>query len=138
MIKDIYKHFVQSKLEKMSKPVREDWDNLSTDIRYQPAAGDDDKGLNKGMKFADLSPTERASIEGPEQCEAVCDEQHDCFGWMHKDKECRISHSIKVGGSMSPDNGKRSVSGWNMKVIKKFIALKDDCPDGPDWHVRGI
>lgn len=139
MIKDIYEHFVKNNLEKLDEPVRQDWENLSSDMLYKPIQDvTDNGGINEGQDFQKLPDTKRKAVESPQNCQKLCDTEQDCFGWMHKDNECRLSRSIKIGGHMSPDNGKRFTSGWNLKVINNFVKEMGDCPDGPDWHVRGI
>ena len=139
MIKDMYERFVKDNLEKLNPPMRENWDNLSSDMLYKPDLDlNNNAGVNDGHDFQTLPELKRKSSESPQACQKLCDSEDNCFGWKHKDNECRLSRSLKFGGHMDPDNGKKFVSGWNIKVIKAFIAEMGACPKGPDWTVRGI
>jgi len=139
MIKDMYERFVKDNLEKPDAAYKEDWDNLSSDMLYKPdIKTDPNPGVNDGGDYQALPELKRKAAENPQYCQQLCDSESSCFGWKHKDNECRLSKSLKFGGHMDPDGGKRFTSGWNMKVIKQFIADMGDCPSGPDWTVRGI
>ena len=128
---DIFNYFVSSAL----RPTRVDWSNLSTDMRYTPPPADylDGKSYN-GRTWSELNDIERNSPSSPDACHEACDDNEDCMQWMHKDNECALSRSIKLGGSKQPEQGKVSVSGWHLGRVEAFKAKAGDCKK-VDWII---
>ena len=127
-MKEVFDKFVRTNI----KQEREDWDNLSSDKKYERGKEYD------GKKWEDLSEKERTSAESPQKCKELCDSDSDCFQWMHRAERCNLSRSIKLGGWTAAGNNEKSVSGWNMERFAEFDSSQNNCSGGPDWHIRGI
>ena len=132
---EIFEYFVYPHLA----PNRTDWDNLSTDIHYSPPPDNEPDKSYQGRHWNDLSDTERGSIESPENCEKACDANNDCFQWLHHDRDCFLHRSISLGGSHKQQGSSTGwTAGWQIEKIDSFRAEMKDCPNGPEWKVRGI
>ncbi|MCJ1247137.1 hypothetical protein MMC30_004348 [Trapelia coarctata] len=135
MFMEIFEYFVHPNLN----PNRTDWNNLSNDIHYTPPPDNEPDKSYYGRKWSELTDTERASIESPENCLKACEANSECFQWLHHDRECVLHRSVSLGGSQKQAGSSTSwTSGWMIEKIEEFRAEMKNCPDGPDWTVRGI
>ena len=85
---------------------RDDWTNLSEDIRYT------------GKKTAGKSW---------EACRAACSRVHKCMQYEHFGETCRLSRSIRLGRQQPPSDGVKWTSGWMTKRVETFKKKHSKC-----------
>lgn len=132
LIKDIYHHFVDSKLQ----PRRDDWDNQSDD-RFYVDLNDTTREWedwrkqrmkNQG-KYNELEKKAHLSFD---DCAAACKSLgiDECFQYKFQAGICSISKAFRLGKPVKPesgDNKKRSISGWDVDKIRQWVEKQGDC-----------
>ncbi|KAI8958877.1 glycosyltransferase family 31 protein [Daldinia sp. FL1419] len=133
--KDIYQEFVAQKL--MAR--RDDWDNLSEDVRYvdpDPAEQypkwqrDSTEKLNRHIRTG-IELTAHKSFE---HCRELCDNKRDCFQFSYHDRTCAYNKSFRFGkpAPKAVEEEERWVSGWKIDRIQAWVKSQDECGE-PIW-----
>jgi hypothetical protein len=111
---------------------RDDWSNLSDDVRFSPPGDNEPDRDYYGRKWSELNEEERSSPESAENCRKACEASNECFQWQHHDRECALHRTIRLGTSKR-EGDRRYTSGWRLDKIKDFEKEMNDCKGGLDW-----
>ncbi|KAJ9143507.1 Glycoprotein-N-acetylgalactosamine 3-beta-galactosyltransferase 1 [Pleurostoma richardsiae] len=133
-IKDIYTEFLAPKL--VAK--REDWDNLSDDWYYLDASSPnhewEDWRVGRAKKDEDKSALEKRAHLSFDDCRRACESVGDCFQFRWQDECCGMSRAFMLGKPVKKESKpkKRSMSGWDVQKIQKWVAEQGEC-SSIDW-----
>lgn len=107
-------------MKRVSIPAeRENWDNFSEDITYEPPEPETNK-LKSLLKEISPPPAEPVAYESVERCVQACKDMPECFQYTYTDQKCRLQKTFRFGQRKDPDGDKRWKSGWDLDKIQKF------------------
>ncbi|KAK9414523.1 hypothetical protein SUNI508_11096 [Seiridium unicorne] len=131
LLKDIYKHFVEPKLEAR----RDDWDNLSEDMYFlDPNAKEYESWQLGRTKMGGISDAEKNAHKSFDDCAKMCNEVDECFQFRFQDGICSYQRGFLLGKPRrsEDDESKRWMSGWAVDKIKAWVDEHKDC-ERPLW-----
>ncbi|CAN8104016.1 unnamed protein product [Discula destructiva] len=132
---EVYEEFFGSKLQ----PVREDWDNASDDWFYidlnRPEYTWEEWRKDRAVKGEKKKETEKVAHASWESCRVACLEHNDCFQFSWHNECCAMHRSFKLGKPMKKEAEEtmRTISGWNVDKMKRWIAQEGQCGDRVEW-----
>lgn len=135
VFKEVYEHFFGSKLQ----PVREHWDNGSGDWFYIDFARAEYTWepwrIDRSVKEEDKSETQKGAHASWEGCRAACLEHKWCFQFNWHDECCGMHSSFMLGKPMKKEavERMRTVSGWNVDRINRWIEEEGQCGERVEW-----
>lgn len=132
-IKDIYEHFVASKLVE----TRDDWDNLSEDTYYlnRSDGRHEEWEINRAKPADQLNEAEKLAHLDLEHCRLACESVSECFQYRWKDGICGTARAFMLGRPRRRDGNeehKRWKSGWLVDKIHRWIEEQGECK-GVEW-----
>lgn len=128
-MRDIYTEFLAPKLQHK----REDWDNLSDDWYYLDKEAKDheweDWRVGRMRDEADMNALEKEAHLSFEHCRKACESVDECFQFRWADDCCGFSKAFMLGKPVkkASDESKRSMSGWAVEKIHKWIEEQGEC-----------
>lgn len=135
IFKEVFEEFVGSKLTS----VREDWDNAADDYFYIDFDRTDYRWeewrIGRAAKEETKTETDKVAHVNWENCRAACLEQDRCFQFSWHNQCCSMHRSFKLGKPMrkAHDENMRTISGWNVEKINKWIEEHGQCGDRVEW-----
>lgn len=132
---EVYDEFFGSKLQ----PVREDWDNAADDWFYidfdRPEHTWEEWRIGRSVQEEVKSETEKIAHASWESCRAACLEHEECYQFNWHNQCCAMHRSFKLGKPMKKelDENMRTISGWNVDKITKWIEEQGQCDDRVEW-----
>jgi hypothetical protein len=131
LLRDIYHEFLQPKLVR----AREDWDNLADDIYYFDADSPDHEWeewrLGRLRKEEEKNDEEKKAHLGFSECRAACESvgTDTCMSFKYFDGLCGFGRAFQLGKPVKrhEQQEKRTMSGWPVAKIEKWIKEQGDC-----------
>lgn len=125
LLKDIFLEFLDPKLQQ----TREDWNNLSDDRYYVNKTDPDhqweDWRVGQMKNESQYNEFEKRAHLSFDDCGKACESlgTDECFGYRWSDDCCSMSNSFLLGKPVKKDDNekKRTMSGWDIKKIRKWI-----------------
>ncbi|KAI5928180.1 hypothetical protein F4810DRAFT_647354 [Camillea tinctor] len=131
LFRDIYEEFLAPKIQLK----RQDWDNLSNDVRYFDFEADHTESQISRAKQNDFSPYERDAHKSFEHCRKMCSEVEDCFQFSYHNETCTYHKGFLLGKprKKADKESERWVSGWAVDKIRAWIQEQGQCEEDPVW-----
>lgn len=131
VIKEIYHEFLEPKL----KYRRVDWDNDSNDWYYIDRHASNHKWedwrLDRAVEEKEKSDTEKSAHMSFQHCKAACESHSECFQFNFQDDCCGMKRSFLLGKPVkrAKPSKKRSMSGWDVAKIEKWVKDQGECDE---------
>jgi hypothetical protein len=131
LLRDIYAEFLAPKLVR----AREDWDNLADDVYYFDADSPEREWeswrLGRLRKQDGMSAAEKKAHLGFSECRAACESvgPDACMSFKWSDGLCGFGRAFQLGKptKREDEQQKRTMSGWPVAKIEKWIAEQGEC-----------
>lgn len=130
LLKDIYEEFLEPNLN----ATREDWDNAADNRFYLDRSADrkwPEWQTNRMKKAEEYNEAEKHAHESFEACGAACRSlgPDECFRYLYRDGVCGMSNSFIMGKPVKREkaDNKRSMSGWDVDKIRKWVKKQGKC-----------
>jgi hypothetical protein len=129
LLREIYDEFLAPHLNE----TREDWDNLADNRFYLDTEGRkwEDWQLHRMKKAEEYNELEKVAHRSFADCAAACRSLpgEECFRYKYVDGACSISDAFILGKPVKreSDEKKRTMSGWDVDKIQKWIKKQGSC-----------